>query len=204
MDICGALAGFTLLSPVFVIVSIMIMITMGRPVFFRQKRPGLNQEPFYIYKFRTMKNAFDASGNPLSDEMRLTKFGNFMRNFSLDEIPQLINVLKGDMSMVGPRPLLYDYFPYYSKEEMRRHEVKPGVTGLAQVSGRNNLNWDARLKLDVEYVDSWNIWMDIKILFKTVEIVLKRDGVRTEGYATFLRLDDYRRGQGQEIKKAAN
>jgi len=195
MDVCGALAGLVILSPVLFTVAIMVRLTMGSPIIFTQIRPGLNQKPFKIMKFRSMKNATDASGKPLSDEQRLTKFGEIMRGLSLDELPQLINILKGDMSIVGPRPLLFDFFPYYSETEMRRHEVKPGITGLAQVNGRNNLNWDARLKMDVEYVNNWSLWLDAKIIFKTILVVLKRDGVKTDGHATFLRLDDYRRSK---------
>jgi lipopolysaccharide/colanic/teichoic acid biosynthesis glycosyltransferase len=142
-----------------------------------------------------MKNATDSSGKPLSDAQRLTRFGDIMRSYSLDELPQLINILKGDMSVVGPRPLLYDFFPYYTAKEMRRHEVKPGITGPAQINGRNNLNWDDRLEMDVDYVDNWSLWTDIKIILQTILVVLKRDGVKTDGYATFLRLDDYRRGK---------
>ena len=194
MDVSAALLGLIILSPLLCIVALMVRFTMGSPVFFRQIRPGLNREPFEIIKFRTMKNAVDANGKPLSDELRLTRFGNLMRSLSLDELPQLINILKGEMSLIGPRPLLYDFFPFYSEEEMRRHEVRPGITGLAQVNGRNNLNWDERLKMDIYYIDHWSLWLDIKILFKTAWIVLKRDGVRTEGHKTFLRLDDYRRG----------
>lgn len=192
MDISAASLALIVFSPVIAIVSLMVLITMGRPIFFRQIRPGLNGKPFEIMKFRSMMDETDASGNPLSDEQRLTRFGDFIRNYSLDELPQLINILKGDMSIVGPRPLLYAFFPYYTMQEMRRHEVKPGVTGPAQVNGRNNLNWDDRLKMDVDYVDNWSLWLDIKIIFKTILVVLKRDGVKTEGYATFLRLDDYR------------
>lgn len=195
MDICGALIGLVVLSPVMLVTALMVWSTMGHPVIFTQTRPGLNKQPFQIMKFRSMKNAVDASGKPLSDAERLTKFGNIMRSLSLDELPQLINILKGDMSIVGPRPLLYDFFPYYSEQEMRRHEVKPGVTGLAQVNGRNNLNWDARLGMDIEYVDNWNIWLDIKIILKTILVVIKRSDVKTDGHATFLRLDDYRRGK---------
>lgn len=194
-DICASSVALIMFSPVIAIVSVMVLLTMGRPIFFRQIRPGLNEKPFEILKFRSMKNAADASGKPLSDEQRLTKFGDIMRSYSLDELPQLINILKGDMSVVGPRPLLYDFFPYYTATEMRRHEVKPGITGAAQISGRNNLNWDERLKMDVEYVDNWSLWLDIKIIMKTIMVVLKRDDVRTEGYATFLRLDDYRIGK---------
>ncbi len=195
MDISGALAGLIILSPVLLVVALMVLATMGRPIIFTQKRPGLDQKPFQIIKFRSMKNTVDGDGKPLSDAQRLTKFGNLMRSLSLDELPQLINILKGDMSIVGPRPLLYDFFPYYSTQEMRRHEVKPGITGLAQVNGRNNLNWDERLQMDIEYIDNWSIWLDIKIILKTILVVIKRDGVKTDGHATFLRLDDYRRSK---------
>ncbi|MEQ1704418.1 MAG: sugar transferase [Rickettsiales bacterium] len=192
-DIVTAIIALIIFSPVIAVVSAMVLATMGRPIFFRQIRPGLKGKPFEILKFRSMKNETDSKGNPLSDEERLTKFGDMLRSYSIDELPQLINILKGDMSVVGPRPLLYDFFPYYTAQEMRRHEVKPGVTGPAQVNGRNNLNWDDRLKMDVDYVDNWSLWLDIKIILKTVLVVLKRDDVRTEGYATFLRLDDYRK-----------
>jgi lipopolysaccharide/colanic/teichoic acid biosynthesis glycosyltransferase len=172
------------------VVAIMVMVTMGSPIIFRQERPGLHKKPFNIMKFRSMKNAAG-----LSDAQRLTKFGALMREFSLDEMPQLFNILKGEMSIVGPRPLLYDFFPYYSETEMRRHEVRPGITGLAQVNGRNNLNWDERLKMDIDYIDNWSLWLDIKIIFKTILVVIKRDGVKTDGHATFLRLDDYRKNK---------
>jgi sugar transferase EpsL len=206
MDICGASLALIIFSPIIALVSIMVLATMGRPIFFRQIRPGLNKKPFEIIKFRSMKNELDAKGNPLSDEQRLTHFGNLIRDYSIDELPQLINILKGDMSIVGPRPLLYDFFPYYSEYEMRRHEIKPGVTGPAQVNGRNNLNWDDRLKMDVDYVDNWSLWIDIKIILKTFLVVLKRDDVKTEGHATFLRLDVYRKGMNEagidtQIKK---
>ncbi len=193
MDVVAASLGLLILSPVIAIISVMVLITMGRPIFFRQIRPGLRGKPFEIIKFRSMRDDSDEIGIQLSDGQRLTRFGNFLRNYSVDEIPQLINILKGDMSIVGPRPLLYDFFPYYTVQEMRRHEMKPGVTGPAQVNGRNNLNWDDRLKMDVDYVDNWSLWLDIKIIFKTAMVVIKRDGVKTDGYETFLRLDDYRR-----------
>lgn len=193
LDVTGALTGILLLSPLMLITALGVWATMGRPVLFSQIRPGLHQQPFRILKFRSMKHAQDARGNPLSDAERLTRFGSLMRQFSLDELPQLFNILKGDMSIVGPRPLLFDYFPYYTATEMRRHEAKPGVTGLAQVNGRNNLNWDARLAMDVEYVDHWNVWMDILIILKTIGIVIRREGVTTDGHATFLRLDEYRK-----------
>lgn len=207
-DICASAVALIIFSPVIAVVAVMVLATMGRPIFFRQIRPGLRGKPFEILKFRSMKNATDASGKPLSDAQRLTKFGDIMRSYSLDELPQLINILKGDMSVVGPRPLLYDFFPYYTVREMRRHEIKPGVTGPAQINGRNNLNWDDRLGMDVDYVDNWSLWLDIKIIMKTVMVVLKRDGVKTDGYATFLRFDDYRKekkidenAEGLQIKK---
>lgn len=193
LDITGALGGILLFAPVMLAVALGVRLTMGGPVLFRQTRPGLNRAPFSIYKFRSMKNASRPDGTPLSDAERLTPFGNLIRQLSLDELPQLFNILKGDMSIVGPRPLLFEFFPYYSEEEMRRHEVKPGVTGWAQIHGRNNLNWDERLQMDIWYVDHWSPWLDIKIIFRTIGIVLRRDGVQTDGHATFLRLDDYRR-----------
>lgn len=193
IDIVGASLGLLILSPIIAVISGMVLVTMGRPIFFRQIRPGLRGKPFEIIKFRSMSDDADEAGVQLNDGQRLTRFGDFLRNYSLDEIPQLISILKGDMSIVGPRPLLYDFFPYYTVQEMRRHEMRPGVTGPAQVNGRNNLNWDDRLKMDVDYVDNWSLWLDIKIIFKTAMVVIKRDGVKTDGYATFLRLDDYRR-----------
>ena len=196
MDISGALLALVLFSPLMLWASVMIHRTMGAPVLFRQVRPGLNQQPFHILKFRTMRNAVDASGNPLSEAERLTGFGAFMRQWSIDELPQFINILKGEMSFVGPRPLLYDFFPFYTTTEMRRHEVKPGVTGWAQIHGRNHLDWDTKLAMDVWYVDHWNIWLDLKIILRTVRLVLKREGVTNEGHATFLRLDDDRRAKG--------
>lgn len=188
IDVIAALAGIILLSPLLLFLAMVVMFTMGRPVLFTQERPGLHTKPFNIMKFRSMKNAAG-----LSDAERLTKFGIIMRELSLDELPQLFNILKGEMSIVGPRPLLYDFFPYYSDVEMRRHEVRPGITGLAQVNGRNNLGWDERLRMDIEYIDHWSLWLDIKIMFKTIWVVIRRDGVKTDGHATFLRLDDYRR-----------
>ena len=196
MDILGSATALHVFGPLMLVIALLVWARMGRPILFRQVRPGLHEKPFSIYKFRSMKHGVDAEGNLLSDEERLGRFGNALRNLSLDELPQLINILRGDMSIVGPRPLLYDFFPYYSPEEMRRHAVKPGVTGLAQINGRNNLNWDDRLKMDIFYVDHWTVWMDIQIILKTVKTVLTRDGVKTEGHATFLRLDDYRKGNG--------
>jgi lipopolysaccharide/colanic/teichoic acid biosynthesis glycosyltransferase len=165
-------------------VAIAIYIRMGRPIFFCQPRPGKNGRVFNFYKFRTMTTDCDADGNLLPTEQRLIPLGQFFRKTSLDELPQLWNVLKGDMSFVGPRPLLVKYLDRYTPEQARRHEVMPGITGWAQVNGRNAISWDAKFKLDVYYVDNWTLWLDFKILFLTVFKVLKRDGINREGYAT--------------------
>lgn len=154
---------------------------------FRQTRPGKDGKPFEMIKFRTMRDAQDANGNPLPDSERMTPFGSFLRSSSLDELPELWNVLKGDMSLVGPRPLLMEYLPLYSKEQYRRHEVRPGVTGWAQVNGRNAISWEEKFKLDVWYVDNRSLWLDIKIIFLTVKKVLIRDGISAEGEATMSR-----------------
>ena len=202
MDIVGALFGIVLFAPVMLATAIGVRITMGSPVIFKQTRPGLHQKPFGIYKFRSMKSGQNDHGVVLSDADRLTKFGTFIRNYSLDELPQFFNILRGDISFVGPRPLLFDYFPYYTETEMRRHEVKQGVTGWAQIHGRNNLDWDKRLAMDVWYVDHWSLWLDIKILLRTVRAVIKRDGVTQDGHATFFRLDDARRAQANGTKNS--
>ena len=183
-DVVVSATALLLLSPVIALVAWQISRKMGSPVLFRQTRPGLNGRPFQMVKFRTMKDAVDAEGNPLPDSERLTPFGQFLRSSSLDELPELWNVLKGDMSLVGPRPLLMEYLPLYSTEQYRRHEVRPGVTGWAQVNGRNSLSWDEKFKLDVWYVDNRSLWLDIKILFLTVKKVLVRDGISAEGEAT--------------------
>ena len=183
-DIVAAGCALLVLAPVIVFVAWQISRKMGSPVLFRQVRPGLNGKPFEMIKFRTMKDAIDASGNPLPDSERLTPFGQFLRSSSLDELPELWNVLKGDMSLVGPRPLLMEYLPLYSPEQDRRHEVRPGVTGWAQVNGRNTLSWEDKFKLDVWYVDNRSLWLDIKVLFLTVKKVLVRDGISAEGEAT--------------------
>ncbi|NYT84330.1 sugar transferase [Pollutimonas harenae] len=183
-DMLASATTLMLLSPVMAIVAWQISRKMGSPVLFRQIRPGLNGRPFQMVKFRTMKDAEDADGNPLPDSERLTPFGQFLRSSSLDELPELWNVLKGDMSLVGPRPLLMEYLPLYSAEQYRRHEVRPGVTGWAQVNGRNTLSWDEKFKLDVWYVDNRSFWLDIKILLLTVKKVLVRDGISADGEAT--------------------
>ncbi|MDL2200402.1 sugar transferase [Halopseudomonas aestusnigri] len=183
-DIVASGCALLLLAPVIGYVAWQISRKMGSPVLFRQVRPGLNGQPFEMIKFRTMKDALDAAGNPLPDAERLTPFGQFLRSSSLDELPELWNVLKGDMSLVGPRPLLMEYLPLYSAEQARRHEVRPGVTGWAQVNGRNALSWEEKFKLDVWYVDNRSLWLDIKVLFLTVKKVLVRDGISAEGEAT--------------------
>ena len=183
-DVLVSAVALLLLCPVIVIVAWQIRRKMGSPVLFRQVRPGLHGRPFGMIKFRTMKDALDASGNPLADAERLTPFGQFLRSSSLDELPELWNVLRGDMSLVGPRPLLMEYLPLYSAEQARRHEVRPGVTGWAQVNGRNTLRWEDKFKLDVWYVDNRSLWLDIKVLFLTVKKVLIRDGISADGEAT--------------------
>lgn len=176
-DVVLAFIGLILLSPVLLIVSLLVRVKLGGPVFFTQVRPGLNGKPFKMIKFRTMKNSVDKSGNLLPDTERMTDFGRLLRSTSLDELPELWNVLKGDMSLVGPRPLLMQYLPLYSREQNRRHEVKPGVTGWAQVNGRNSLSWDDKFKLDTWYVDNRSLLLDVKILFLTVKKVIARDGI---------------------------
>jgi lipopolysaccharide/colanic/teichoic acid biosynthesis glycosyltransferase len=181
--LCAAIA-LLVFSPVILVVAIAIYVRMGGQIFFCQPRPGKNGRVFNFYKFRTMTSDCDADGNLLPDEQRLIPLGQFLRKTSLDELPQLLNVLKGDMSFVGPRPLLVRYLDRYSPEQARRHDVMPGITGWAQVNGRNSISWDAKFKLDVSYVDNWSLWFDLKILFLTVLKVVKRDGINQEGYAT--------------------
>lgn len=176
-DILGAVFGLVLLSPVLGVVAFLISRQMGAPVLFRQTRPGLHGKPFEMVKFRTMRDAMDAQGKPLPDAERLTKLGRFLRSTSLDELPELWNVLKGDMSLVGPRPLLMEYLDYYRENEKLRHTVRPGITGLAQVSGRNATTWDERLAYDVEYVRTQTTVLDLEILIKTIAQVIRREGV---------------------------
>lgn len=183
-DIVASFVGLLLLSPVIVFVALQIRRKLGTPVLFRQVRPGLDGKPFKMIKFRTMKDAFDSKGAPLPDAERMTHFGNFLRSSSLDELPELWNVLKGDMSLVGPRPLLMEYLPLYSVEQFRRHEVRPGVTGWAQVNGRNSLGWNEKFNLDVWYVDNQSFWLDLKIIFSTLKKVVVREGISAEGEAT--------------------
>lgn len=183
-DILASAVALLLLFPVILVVAALIHRKLGAPVLFRQVRPGKDGKPFQMIKFRTMLDAVDAQVNPLPDSERMTPFGQFLRASSLDELPELWNVLKGDMSLVGPRPLLMEYLSLYSKEQYRRHEVRPGVTGWAQVNGRNAISWEDKFKLDVWYVDNRSFWLDLKILFLTVKKVLVRDGISGEGEVT--------------------
>lgn len=178
--------------PVLLIVMLLVRIKLGRPVFFRQKRPGLNEKIFYMLKFRTMTDEHDANGKLLPDNIRLTPFGSFLRKTSLDELPELVNIFKGDMSFVGPRPLLIEYLDYYTEEEKLRHTVRPGLTGLAQVSGRNHVRWNERLALDIKYVKEWSFWLDIKILFRTALQVVRSKNVVVIPSSEFGKLSDER------------
>lgn len=180
-DIIISLVALILLSPVFIYVALKVKRNLGSPVFFYQERPGRNGQLFKMIKFRSMKDAYDAQGVPLPDEERITPFGQKLRATTLDEMPQLINVLKGEMSIVGPRPQLTEFVEHYTPHQMRRHELKPGMTGLAQVSGRNNLSWEEKFDLDVQYVDSQSILLDFKIMFKTVHVMFKREGINAPG-----------------------
>lgn len=187
MDILGAAAGLVLLSPVLVAVALAIRWQMGGPVLFRQTRPGLGGRPFRMIKFRTMRTATDAHGRALPDAERLTGLGRVLRSTSLDELPELWNVLKGEMSLVGPRPLLMEYLPLYSPFQARRHEARPGITGWAQVNGRNALRWDEKFALDVWYVDNRDLWLDLRIIWLTIRRVVRRDGISAAGEATMPR-----------------
>lgn len=183
-DILLSLLLIIILSPIFVLQILMVWIKLGQPVIFRQLRPGMHGRPFYLYKFRTMLEKRDFLGNLLSDDQRITSFGSFLRSTSLDELPEFFNVLKGEMSLVGPRPLLMSYLPLYSPEQARRHEVRPGITGWAQVNGRNAIGWNEKFSLDVWYVDNRSFLLDVKILWMTLIIVLKRKGISQQGKVT--------------------
>lgn len=187
LDFFGSLFGLIFLSPVLLLVACLIWRQMGMPILFQQTRPGLHGKPFPMVKFRTMRNAVDAQGNLLPDAQRLTPLGRFLRSSSLDELPELWNVLKGEMSLVGPRPLLMEYLPLYSDEQARRHEVRPGITGWAQVNGRNAISWEEKFALDVWYVDNRSMWLDLRILWLTALKVVRRDGISAAGEATMPR-----------------
>jgi sugar transferase EpsL len=183
-DICVSAIALSLLAPVFIGTAILVRIKLGSPILFTQIRPGLHSQPFKMMKFRTMTDERDEQGKLLPDSERLTTFGKFLRSSSLDELPELLNVLKGDMSLVGPRPLLMEYLPLYSVEQARRHHAKPGITGWAQINGRNAISWEQKFSLDVWYVDNQSLLLDIKILFLTVWKVFKREGISAAGEAT--------------------
>lgn len=184
MDILIALILAVMLIPLLLLIAIIIRIMLGSPVFYRQVRPGFKGKPFVLYKFRTMTNNLGHDWNLRSDDERLTPIGRFLRKLSLDELPELFNVLKGDMSLVGPRPLLMKYLDRYSAEQARRHEIKPGITGLAQINGRNAITWEDKFKFDVWYVDNWSLWLDIKIILMTIHKVVKGEGINQPGRAT--------------------
>ena len=184
VDIIGSLSALVLLSPLFCVLCILVRTKLGSPIIFKQQRPGKNGKVFMLYKFRTMTDERDEKGELLPDEVRLTKFGSLMRSLSLDELPEFVNILKGEMSFVGPRPLLVQYLPLYNKRQAMRHNVRPGLTGLAQVNGRNLITWEDKFEWDVKYVENISPWLDIKILFKTVYNVIKREGISSETSAT--------------------
>jgi sugar transferase EpsL len=184
LDILLTLPIVVILSPVILVISILVACQHGFPILFKQERPGWQGKIFTIYKFRTMRHLTDEQGDPLPDAERLTKFGRFLRATSLDELPELINVLKGEMSIVGPRPLLVEYLPRYNPTQFRRHEVLPGITGWAQINGRNAITWQEKFDLDVWYIDHWSLWLDIKIIIQSIFKVLRREGISQPGQAT--------------------
>lgn len=198
LDAGIAFAGIVVLSPVLLAVWILVRKKLGNPALFTQERPGKDEKIFKLYKFRSMTDARDEEGNLLPDEVRLTSFGRKLRSTSLDELPELFNILKGDMSLIGPRPLLVKYLPYYSEEEKHRHDIRPGLTGLAQINGRNAIGWEDRFRYDLEYVNHLSFGLDLKILFMTVSKVLNRSGVLSGGEQTTIDFDIYRKKQQEE------
>lgn len=197
-DIISSLLAIIILSPVLAVTAVLVRIKLGSPVLFKQERPGKDEKIFTLYKFRTMTDEKDENGELLPDEVRLTKFGQFLRSTSLDELPELFNILKGDMSVIGPRPLLVRYLPRYNAHQKRRHEVRPGLSGWAQVNGRNTVSWEDKFNMDVEYVDNYSLLMDIKILLMTVVNVLKHDGISSE---TSVTMEEF---MGNEEKEMPN
>ncbi len=183
-DLLTSALALIVLSPVLALTALLVRIQLGGPILFRQQRPGYKGRPFHIFKFRTMIDRFAPDGSLLPDAERLTRFGRVLRSTSLDELPELFNILRGEMSVVGPRPLLMEYLPLYSAEQARRHDIPPGLTGWAQVHGRNALSWQDKFRLDVWYVDHWSFWLDLKIIFLTLVKVFKREGITQEGQAT--------------------
>ena len=202
LDLILSLMALIVLMPLMIIIGILVRINLGSPIIFKQKRPGKNEKIFTLYKFRTMTDKKDENGNLLPDEQRLTKFGKALRSTSLDELPELINILKGDMAIVGPRPLLVEYLPYYTEEEKHRHDVRPGLTGLAQVNGRNLLEWDERLKKDLEYINSISVKNDLFIIFRTIINVIKRKDIAVGREHNMLSLNkerEYKYGNKKSI-----
>lgn len=192
LDIIISLFALIILSPIFLIISILVLIFLGKPVIFKQERPGKYEKIFTLYKFRTMTDKKDKNGKLLPDEVRLTKYGKFLRKSSLDEIPEFINILKGDMSLIGPRPLAVSYLPYYNKKEKHRHDIRPGLTGLAQVNGRNGLQWEKRFEYDLNYVENVSFILDMKIVFLTIKKVLKSSDIAVRGTGQIIDFDKYR------------
>ena len=203
LDIFLSLCGILILSPVYLILWVLVRRKLGKPALFTQERPGRNEKIFRLYKFRSMTDERDENGLLLPDEVRLTRFGKILRSTSLDELPELFNILKGDMSLIGPRPLLVRYLPWYTERERHRHDVRPGLTGLAQVNGRNALGWEDRFAFDLEYVDNCSLFMDLKVLGMTVGKVLKRSGTLSGADQTVADFDEYRKAQGQAQGEAA-
>ncbi len=197
VDLVGAALALIVLAPLMLLIAAIIRLSLGAPVLFRQIRAGRNGAPFELLKFRTMTDERDEAGQPLSDQRRLTRLGRLLRSTSLDELPELVNVLRGDMSLVGPRPLLLDYLPHYTAEQARRHAVRPGLTGWAAIHGRNGTSWPKRLQLDVWYVDHWSLALDLKILLLTVVKVVRREGISAEGHATMPRFDEVSKTSGR-------
>jgi lipopolysaccharide/colanic/teichoic acid biosynthesis glycosyltransferase len=193
-DIVCSGIGLVVLGPFMLVVAVLVRRKLGRPVLFRQVRPGLHCKPFVMLKFRSMRDAYDNKGRPLPDEQRMTPFGQFLRSTSIDELPELFNVLRGDMSLVGPRPLLMEYLPLYSDEQKHRHDVRPGITGWAQINGRNAITWQKKFELDLWYVKNQSLWLDIKILFLTLWKVFKRSDISEEGHVT---MSEFRGNAGE-------
>lgn len=201
LDILISLVGLIILSPVFLIVAILVKIKLGSPIFFKQERPGKDEKIFKLYKFRSMSDKKDENGKLLPDKERLTKFGKILRSTSLDELPELFNILKGDMSLIGPRPLAVCYLPYYNEKEKHRHDVRPGLTGLAQINGRNALNWEERFAYDIEYINNITFMNDMKIFFKTFIKVFKKEDIVIRGTGKTIDFDEYRRLQNADNEK---
>ncbi len=198
-DLLFTFPALLLIMPILFVATVLVRWNLGSPIFYKQKRPGKDGVPFMLYKFRTMRNDTNKDGALLPDDKRLTRLGKFLRSISIDELPELWNVLKGDMSLVGPRPLLMQYLDRYTPEQARRHEVRPGITGWAQVNGRNAITWEDKFKLDVWYVDNWSVWLDVKIIAMTVMKVLKREGISQTGEATMEEFMPHAKAQRRKI-----